>query len=195
MPARQRDTRLPRTASSDGDRPGALDTPSPAAPDAVRSVRAGMAAYLRLALRLQRHAQSVTTARHAVDSALADAGVAAECRDDLMLALSEACGNAVEHARLGQDYEVIVTLDRTRCILEVIDSGVGLRRLDLHPTNGTALRGRGLRLINAITDGLEIRRVNPHGLAIRMIKNLAWTPDSPTPWTGPRHNAWTVVQP
>jgi hypothetical protein len=33
-----------------------------------------------------------------------------------------------------------------------------------------AHRGRGLHLIRAVTDGLEMRRVNPHGFAISMIK-------------------------
>jgi serine/threonine-protein kinase RsbW len=86
--------------------------------------------------------------------------------------LSEACSNAVEHAQLGQGYAVVVTVGRTRCVVEVADTGVGMDvpRPAGPPVRVSAKRGRGLLLIRALTDGLQMHRVDPHGLAVKMIK-------------------------
>jgi serine/threonine-protein kinase RsbW len=148
-------------------------------------------------MRLRRQAASVTTARRRLDSALAGIGVTEECRDDLALALTEACSNAVEHAQIGHEYDVVVTVGRTLCIVEVVDTGVGMDvgRLNGHPVTLTATRGRGLRLIRAVTDGLEMRRVDPHGLALRMSKSLTWARDAPLMRAGIGHDPWAVVQP
>lgn len=156
----------------------------------------GTYTHLRLAMRLPRHAASVPNARHTLDHALAGICVAKECRDDIALALTEACSNAVEHAQIGQEYEVIVTVDRVRCVVDVIDTGVGMEvpRLDDQPLATTAQRGRGLHLIRVFTDQLQMRRVDPHGLALRMIKVLTWARDAPAIWAGVSH-PWVVVQP
>jgi serine/threonine-protein kinase RsbW len=149
--------------------------------------------YLRLAMHLPRQAVSVRTARHSLDNALAGIGVDKQCRDDIALALTEACSNAVEHAQRGLEYDVIVTVGRTRCIVEVVDTGVGMdeRRLDSPPV--TANRGRGLVLIRAVTDGLEMRRLNPHGFAVCMVKKLTWGRTAASIWQGRGHDPWAVV--
>jgi serine/threonine-protein kinase RsbW len=85
---------------------------------------AGTKTSLRLAMRLPRVAGSVTTARHRLERALGGIGVRDECRDDIALALTEAGSNAVEHAQIGHEYVVVVTVDRTRCVVEVVDTGV-----------------------------------------------------------------------
>src|SRR4051794_6556771 len=103
----------------------------------------GPQTYLRLAMRLARQAANVRTARHTLDDALAGIGVGEQCRDDIALALSEACSNAGQHAQRGQQYDVIVTVGPTQCIVEVVDTGVGMdeRRPDGPPV--TTERGRG----------------------------------------------------
>jgi serine/threonine-protein kinase RsbW len=155
----------------------------------------GTGTSLRLAMRLPRLAASVTTARHGLQRALAGIGVTEDCRDDLALALTEACGNAVEHAQIGHEYVVVVTVGRSRCVVEVIDTGVGMDvgRLNGHPVSLTGNRGRGLRLIRAVTDGLEMRPVDPHGLALRMTKTLTWAQDAPATWAGIGHDPWAAV--
>jgi serine/threonine-protein kinase RsbW len=146
---------------------------------------------------LPRQDVSVTTARRTLGHALAGIGVSRLCRDDITLALSEACSNAVEHARLGPAYDVVVTVGRTRCVVDVVDDGVGMElpRPDGFPVPVPAQRGRGLLLIRAVTDGLEMHRVDPHGLAIRMIKTLTWVPDAAPMWAGMDHEPWTLVLP
>ena len=136
------------------------------------------------------------TARRILDQALAGIGVVDDCRADITLALTEACSNAIVHATAGAEYQVIVTVDRVRCVVEVIDGGAGF---DLASANDalrevTAERGRGLQLIRAFTDAVELRPVGPAGMAVRMSKNLTWTTDATTTWAGGRHDAWAVVR-
>jgi serine/threonine-protein kinase RsbW len=144
-------------------------------------------------MRLARQAASVRVARHTLDDALAGIGVGEQCRADIALALSEACSNAVQHAQRGQEYDIIVTVGRTRCIVEVVDTGIGMdeRRPDGPPVS--AERGRGLVLMRAVTDRLEMRRLNPHGFAVCMIKTLTWVRAAPLRWEGVGHEPWAVV--
>ena len=154
-----------------------------------------MSTHLRLTARMPREVTSVAAVRQLFDRALAAIGVEDECREDIVLALSEACSNAVEHARTAAEYDVVVTVDRKRCVAEVIDRGAGPERVpvDMSGPDPTAERGRGLQLIQALTDGLELRRVDPHGFAVRMTKRLTWAPDAPAVWQDRRHEPWAVL--
>ena len=62
------------------------------------------------------------------------------------------------------------------CVIEVADTGIGLDldRIPAEPPAPTARSGRGLHLIRACTDGMELRAGRPHGLTVRMVKVLAW---------------------
>jgi serine/threonine-protein kinase RsbW len=151
--------------------------------------------HLRLTVRMPRRPATVTQVRRLVARALVGIGVVDVCRDDILLALTEACANAVEHARAGDDYEVVVTVDRERCVVEVVDNGVVTEPLWLGsvPPVGLASRGRGLHIIGAVTDGLELRRLDPHGLAVRMTKILAWAPGFPGAWLDAQYEPWSIV--
>jgi serine/threonine-protein kinase RsbW len=131
---------------------------------------------LHLTWRLPRVAATVSTPRRELEDTLTALGVTADCRDDLMLALSEACANAVEHAGLGAEYQVTVTADRHGCVAEIADCGVGLAPVVPDRPGATALpvRGRGMAIIRACTDWLELDPVEPHGLAVRFGKRLTW---------------------
>ncbi|MGX6608523.1 ATP-binding protein [Micromonosporaceae bacterium Da 78-11] len=132
---------------------------------------------LQLSWRLPRTPPSVAMLRRVLDHTLDAAGVADDCRYDITLALTEACTNAVEHARTGDDYQVTLTADGERCSVEVVDSGVGLRAdHERPPTTVTALRGRGLKIIRACTDSMGVDVLEPHGLAVRFSKKLVWKP-------------------
>jgi serine/threonine-protein kinase RsbW len=117
-------------------------------------------------------------ARRFLTTALSLMGEAEACRADLALAVTEACANAVRHAHGTSDYQLTISASRDRCIVEVADRGTGadhqlLRtRLDGPPPN-LAERGRGLLLIRACMDTVDIDPVYPRGLAIRMVKSLA----------------------
>jgi serine/threonine-protein kinase RsbW len=149
---------------------------------------------LRLRWQLPRLPATVAMARHVLDSALKSIGVTAGCRSELVLALSEACSNAVEHARLGAGYCVSLVADPYRCTVEVTDSGIGLgdgHRVPETAPGSVAGRGRGIGIIRACTDWLELEPIEPHGLAVRFGKRLTCEPGAvgrraaPADWPGP----------
>ena len=134
--------------------------------------------FLRLTWRLPRVPATASIPRRALDSALQALGITADCRADLALALSEACANAIEHARLGADYCVTVTADPELCMVEVADCGIGIAggQVDTQAAAPGSTRGRGIMLIRACTDSLDLAAVEPHGLAVRFSKRLVWEP-------------------
>lgn len=109
-------------------------------------------------LSLPRDAQYVGVMRGVAGSLLENSGVPREAIDDIQLAVSEACANAVNHAGPSKTYDVVLELDDDRCQVEVVDQGPGIppggdRELD-------ALResGRGLNLLQALVDDLQFTR-------------------------------------
>jgi serine/threonine-protein kinase RsbW len=142
---------------------------------------------LRLVLRLPRDPVTVPVTRRTVDCALDAIGVSDECRDDVMLALTEVCSNVVRHAEESDDYTVTVTATANRCTIDVCDSGTGLspdvttierpNPSPLSATNqpfqpgSTAEHGRGLSIVRAVMDVVQVV-AGPSGVAIHMVKQL-----------------------
>jgi serine/threonine-protein kinase RsbW len=154
------------------------------------------ATRLRLCLRVPREAARVGAVRRQLDEALAAIGVLSTCRDDIVLAVGEACSNAVNHARTVQEYDVVVTVDQRQCVAEVLDRGPGIPAGNHAGTpDGASERGRGLFLIRVLADEVELRAVEPHGLAVRMTKILSWAYGMPQPWLTGAYELWTVSEP
>ncbi|WP_432844240.1 ATP-binding protein [Dactylosporangium sp. CA-092794] len=130
---------------------------------------------VRLSLSLPRDRSTVPLTRRVLDSALAVFCVTRDCRDDIGLAVGEACANAVQHADAGADYEVTVTIQEDRCIIDVVDEGAGLDPAALPDPEPDAEAGRGLRIIHALADMVELRRAQPRGMALRIVKLLTRT--------------------
>jgi len=130
---------------------------------------------VQIALRLPLDPVTVPVTRRAVDCALAAIGVADECRRDVVLALTEACANAVQHGD-SDEYQVRVTADGEQCLIEVASEGPvdepGVMRRSMPDT--AAEHGRGLHIIRMVMDGAEIAAGPAGGLAIRMIKRLVY---------------------
>jgi serine/threonine-protein kinase RsbW len=141
---------------------------------------------LQFSLDLPRDAALVRDARRTLDGALAGAGVARDCRDDIQLALTEACGNVVSHATLASQYHIDVTVDEGECVIEVTDDGGGFdpARLRAGPTGppaaGDADRlsetGRGLGIVAALVERLDVVSVEDTGTLVRFSKHLSWEP-------------------
>jgi serine/threonine-protein kinase RsbW len=129
---------------------------------------------VRLSLSLPRDRSTVPLIRRMLDAALAVFSVTRDCRDDIGLAIGEACANAVEHAAVGAEYEVTVTIHEDRCVIDVVDEGVGLETTATPAPASDAETGRGLRIIHAIADIVELRRGHP-GMALRIVKLLTRT--------------------
>jgi anti-sigma regulatory factor (Ser/Thr protein kinase) len=85
---------------------------------------------------------------------LADAGLSPERAADLVLAVDEACANAVEHAYDGEQGEVVVEVAREldhEVVAKVHDAGRWRNRAS------NPARGRGLGIIRAVVDECEIQ--------------------------------------
>jgi serine/threonine-protein kinase RsbW len=145
---------------------------------------------VNVALSLPRDVASVPVTRQVLDSCLERLGVMPETRADIALALSEACANVIRHAGPGEEYEVIATTRDGRCVIEVVDNGrYGAKVLTgdkaaaipehSGPESGTPEHGRGLKIIDAVTDELSLTGSGPAGTTVRFEKVLTWIPGAP----------------
>ncbi|WP_026412736.1 ATP-binding protein [Actinomadura oligospora] len=124
---------------------------------------------------LPRDAESAPLARHTLDASLRGLGVASDVRADIALALGEACANVIQHAVSSTAYEIRAQLDPGRCVVDVIDGGGG----DV-PQSWTGTHdpvhdenGRGLTLMHAFTDDLEISgRADKEGSVVHFEKSF-----------------------
>jgi serine/threonine-protein kinase RsbW len=138
---------------------------------------------IQMALHLPRDAVSVPVGRQVLDSCLETLGVAAETRADIALALSEACSNVVQHAGPGEEYEVRVSARDCQCTIEVVNTGSadgepvpgGFAVTD-EPVPATAESGRGLKIIEAVVDNLQLTGNGHQGTTVHFEKTLEWVP-------------------
>lgn len=135
---------------------------------------------ITLVLYLPRDAASVPVSRQVLDGCLQTLGVTAGTRTDIALAVSEACANVIRHAGPGEEYEVRVAAMGGRCVIEVVNTGPGAAVLP--PGSGqpalTAEHGRGLTIINAVTENLRLSASTGKGTTVHFEKALEWEPGS-----------------
>ena len=138
---------------------------------------------VQIALNLPREEISVPLTRHVVSAALLTAGVEPACVHEVEVALSEACTNAVKHAVDGVTYEVMVGISDEHVTIEVVDSGSSFGQHHV-PTNGHdhwAENGRGIKLINALSDLAIFDSVEGESGSVQMTKRLRWVPGTQKP--------------
>src|SRR5258708_25611288 len=80
---------------------------------------------VRFCLVFPRETISVPVVRRVLGDTLDKLGVDEECVADLLLAVTEACTNVLRHSGPGRRYEVVATVGRNRCVLDVVDTGRG----------------------------------------------------------------------
>jgi serine/threonine-protein kinase RsbW len=150
---------------------------------------------IKMVLHLPRDAVSVPICRQVLNSCLETLGVTPDTRGDIALALSEACANVVLHAGPGEEYEVQVRAEDRKCVIEVVNAGrldggktpdaygldgelsEGLALTDL-PVPATAERGRGLKIIDAVAENLQLSGNQRHGTTVHFEKTLEWLPEA-----------------
>lgn len=115
---------------------------------------------LDFTVRLPVDAESLPLIRGLVRQTLQHLGVAAGAVDEILLALSEACANVVQHAGERDDYQVDVALDGQACRISVLDDGGGfdVDALDAEAPRSPLDGGRGVELMRALVDGLAFVR-------------------------------------
>jgi serine/threonine-protein kinase RsbW len=151
---------------------------------------------IKMALYLPRDAASVPVSRRVLDRCLETLGVTPDTRADIALALSEACANVVQHAGPGEEYQVQVSARNGRCVIEVVNAGPGTgtvqgrgtgqdrlggSALARDPVPATAEHGRGLKIIDAVTDNMQLTGNERHGTTVHFEKTLEWLPGAAGP--------------
>lgn len=147
---------------------------------------------IKMALYLPRDAASVPVSRRVLDRCLETLGVTPDTRADIALALSEACANVVQHAGPGQEYEVQASARNGQCVIEVVNAGSGtstvqdglkndqerpgVSALVGEPVPATAEHGRGLKIIDAVADNMQLTGNERHGTTVHFEKTLEWLP-------------------
>lgn len=135
---------------------------------------------IQLVLFLPRDAASVPVSRQVLDSCLGTLGVTSETRTDIALALSEACANVILHAGPGDEYEVMARARDGRCVIEVVNKGHGQAvppaRPASEPAAPTSEHGRGLSIIDAVTENLQLTGDGDAGTVVHFEKALEWVP-------------------
>ena len=148
---------------------------------------------IKMVLYLPRDAASVPVSRQVLDGCLQTLGVTPDTRNDIALALSEACANVIQHAGPADEYEVLAAASNGRCVIEVIntahrdspDTSAG-RGADGHPftpsagpVSPTAEHGRGLQIIGAVVDNVRLTRSTSDSTTVHFEKELDWLPGAP----------------
>ncbi len=140
---------------------------------------------IKMALYLPRDAASVPVTRRVLDRCLETLGVTPDTRADIALALSEACANVVQHAGPGEEYQVQASARSGQCVIEVVNAGSGTgtgherpgrSALAGDPVPATAEHGRGLTIIDAVADSMQLTGNERHGMTVRFEKTLQWLP-------------------
>jgi serine/threonine-protein kinase RsbW len=112
---------------------------------------------VHFSVRLPTDAQSVPLVRGLLRQALQYLGVAESGIQEIVLALTEACANVVQHAAEHEEYEVDVAIDDVTCLISVVDDGGGFDPELTAVAQGRSPldRGRGLILMRALVDRLD----------------------------------------
>jgi serine/threonine-protein kinase RsbW len=131
---------------------------------------------LSLALTLPRDEQTVPVARHVVRNAMEQVGVEETCIDDVELALSEACTNVLLHSGPGDQFVVRLDLEEGLGVLRIIDLGSGFDSARLEATDDLveAERGRGLGVMQAVVDRVDLTSRPEAGTIVRLEKVLTY---------------------
>ena len=112
---------------------------------------------VHFSVRLPTDAQSVPLVRGLLRQALGYLGVVEEGIQEIVLALTEACANVVQHAGEHEEYQVDIAIDDEVCRISVVDDGDGFDPVAtaLEQERSPLDPGRGLLLMRALVDRLD----------------------------------------
>jgi serine/threonine-protein kinase RsbW len=129
-------------------------------------------------VRLPVDAQSVPLVRGLLRQALEHLEVTRLRIDEIVLALTEACANVVQHAGEHEEYQVDVDIDDTLCRISVLDQGHGFdfEQVAAEPPRNPLDGGRGLLLMRALVDRLDFRVDDDGGHRVILEKLLVDEP-------------------
>jgi len=129
-------------------------------------------------VRLPVDAQSLPLIRGLVRQTLQHLGVVAGGIDEVLLALSEACANVIQHAGELEEYQVDVSIDDDVCRISVLDDGGGfdVEAVSAEPPRSALDGGRGLILMRALVDRLAFVQSEDGRHRVTLEKRLVTSP-------------------
>lgn len=134
---------------------------------------------LTMGLLLPREEVTIPMARHICRYALREIGVDDDCREDIEVALTEACTNVLDHSGPGDAYEVELSVEDDRCCIRIIDKGHGFDSETLRASDPAAEGGRGIELIRALVDRVKFESKPEAGTIVHLEKDLAYCDGAP----------------
>lgn len=128
-----------------------------------------------VAICLPQEAETVSLIRGVLSDALRTFGVDGECVDDISLALSEACTNVLDHAADEDEYEVRLEVDDHQCVISVKNNAGDFDSSNLGNTlpDDSSPRGRGVAIMRAVMDHVELTSEPSIGTIVRLVKTLS----------------------
>ena len=129
---------------------------------------------IKFSLALPREALSIPVIRRVLGDALRGLGVAEDCIADILVATCEACTNVVKHARTTSRYEVLASVDDDKCVLKIVDKGIGLTLKNTLLPEAEAESGRGIKIMRALVDDVSFDTGPEQGTIVYMEKRLTW---------------------
>jgi anti-sigma regulatory factor (Ser/Thr protein kinase) len=130
---------------------------------------------MSLSVELPRERASVPLVRHLASRALRELDVITEVIDDIEIALSEVCTNVIDHAEVGDSYEVELTVKNHECEISVVDTGCGFDAVATDDGDDTDHeRGRGLPIVRAVMDEVAVESEADQGTVVTLRKRLEY---------------------
>jgi serine/threonine-protein kinase RsbW len=134
---------------------------------------------LNVSLSLPRDELTVPVVRHLCSATMQELGVAPTCRSDILVALTEACTNAIDHSTDGHEYEVNLKLDEARCTIQVKDGGKGFDHERDRVIDLDAEAGRGIDMMHALVDRVSFVSEPCEGTIVSLYKQLEFVDGHP----------------
>jgi serine/threonine-protein kinase RsbW len=132
---------------------------------------------IAFSVRLPRDARSLPLMRGLLRQTLEHLDVASQTIEEIVLAMTEACANVVQHAGEYEEYQVDVAVTDERCHISVLDEGQGFDLEKASVPEGSPLEaGRGLVLMKALVDDLKFVRAEDGRHRVELEKRLRTEP-------------------
>ncbi|WP_329250044.1 ATP-binding protein [Actinoallomurus sp. NBC_01490] len=129
---------------------------------------------MKFSLDLPRETLSVPVIRRILGDTLRGLGVSEACVADILVAISEACTNVVQHADATSRYEVIAGIDGGECVLKIVDRGQGFTGETEKSVPPDSESGRGITIMKALVDDVSFDSRPDSGTVVYLQKRLSW---------------------
>jgi serine/threonine-protein kinase RsbW len=127
---------------------------------------------IEFSLALPRDAIGIPMVRRVLGDAMRSLNVSETCIADMLLAVSEACSNAVRHGGPANRYEVTAAIGSDHCDVRVADNGAGVPSMPRQFPPPDTENGRGLLIMRSVVDEISFGITPGRGTTVHLRKLL-----------------------